>query len=125
MTIDTHNDEFNLILLDESNRDMTNSKTPVKSLGKARSPVTPESGSSCDLSVSCNSSVSSDGEPASSSFQRANASVSDHKLAELAGRHAEEPLLKENPHRYVLFPIQDDDVSQLSFFIYTMLSLKI
>mmetsp|Transcript_2105 Transcript_2105/g.3986 ORF Transcript_2105/g.3986 Transcript_2105/m.3986 type:complete len:410 (+) Transcript_2105:109-1338(+) len=113
MTIDTINDELNFIQLDESNRDMTNSKTPVKSLGKARSPVTPESGSSYDLSSSCNSSVSSDDEPASSSFQRANASVSDHKLAELAGRHAEEPLLKENPHRYVLFPIQDADIWQM------------
>jgi hypothetical protein len=39
--------------------------------------------------------------------------VSEHKLAELAGRHAEEPLLKENPHRYVLFPIQDADVSEV------------
>ena len=37
--------------------------------------------------------------------------VSKHKLDELAGRHAEEPLLKENPGRFVLFPIQDNDVS--------------
>ncbi len=43
---------------------------------------------------------------------RASASdLSKHKLDELAGRHAEEPLLKENPGRFVLFPIQDNDVS--------------
>eukprot|EP00579_Thalassiosira_antarctica_P009998 CAMPEP_0201909540 /NCGR_PEP_ID=MMETSP0903-20130614/1272_1 /ASSEMBLY_ACC=CAM_ASM_000552 /TAXON_ID=420261 /ORGANISM="Thalassiosira antarctica, Strain CCMP982" /LENGTH=65 /DNA_ID=CAMNT_0048444079 /DNA_START=34 /DNA_END=228 /DNA_ORIENTATION=+ len=65
MTIDTISNELNFIQLDESNRVTTNSKTPVKSLGKASSPVTPESGSSCDLSFSCNSSVSSDDEPAS------------------------------------------------------------
>lgn len=35
----------------------------------------------------------------------------DHKLAEERGELAEEPLLKENPHRFVLFPIQDDEVS--------------
>eukprot|EP00579_Thalassiosira_antarctica_P011645 CAMPEP_0201921098 /NCGR_PEP_ID=MMETSP0903-20130614/9533_1 /ASSEMBLY_ACC=CAM_ASM_000552 /TAXON_ID=420261 /ORGANISM="Thalassiosira antarctica, Strain CCMP982" /LENGTH=74 /DNA_ID=CAMNT_0048457999 /DNA_START=54 /DNA_END=275 /DNA_ORIENTATION=+ len=74
MTVDTISSELNVFHLDESNRDMTNSKTPVKSLCKASSPVTPESGSSYDLSLSCNSSVSSDDEPASSSFQRANAS---------------------------------------------------
>lgn len=35
----------------------------------------------------------------------------DHKLAEERGELAEEPLLKANPHRFVLFPIQDDEVS--------------
>lgn len=34
----------------------------------------------------------------------------DHKLAEERGELADEPLLKENPHRFVLFPIQDDEV---------------
>jgi hypothetical protein len=63
--------------------------------------------------LSCNSSVSSYDVPESSSFPREEVQVSEHKLAELAGRHAEEPLLKENPHRYVLFPIQDTDVSKV------------
>lgn len=36
---------------------------------------------------------------------------SDHKLAEERGFHVAEPLLKENPHRFVLFPIEDDEVS--------------
>lgn len=34
----------------------------------------------------------------------------DHKLFEESDDF-EEPLLKENPHRFVLFPIQDNDVS--------------
>ena len=34
----------------------------------------------------------------------------DHKRAEEAGFPLEEPLLKENPRRFVLFPIQDNDV---------------
>lgn len=34
----------------------------------------------------------------------------EHKLREENGEFAEEPLLKENPHRFVLFPIQDNDV---------------
>lgn len=37
--------------------------------------------------------------------------ITEHKRAELEGRHAEEPLLKENPNRFVLFPIQDAEVS--------------
>lgn len=35
----------------------------------------------------------------------------EHKLAEERGDLTEEPLLKENPRRFVLFPIQDDEVS--------------
>ena len=38
-------------------------------------------------------------------------SKSDHKIAEERGFHVAEPLLKENPHRFVLFPIEDDEVS--------------
>jgi hypothetical protein len=33
-----------------------------------------------------------------------------HKLMEEQGMMADEPLLKENPYRFVLFPIQDNDV---------------
>jgi len=36
--------------------------------------------------------------------------ITEHKRAELEGRHAEEPLLKENPNRFVLFPIQDAEI---------------
>ena len=34
----------------------------------------------------------------------------DHKLAEDLGHHLPEPLLVENPRRFVLFPIQDNEV---------------
>ncbi len=36
--------------------------------------------------------------------------VSSHKKAELDGRLAPEPFLQENPHRFVLFPIQHNDI---------------
>merc|ERR1711935_1072963 len=63
--------------------------------------------------VSRSSSISCDDDPTSSGFAPENVTVSEHKRDELAGRHAEEPLLKENPHRYVLFPIQDADIWQM------------
>jgi hypothetical protein len=34
----------------------------------------------------------------------------DHKLREERGDLEPDPLLKENPHRFVIFPIQDNDV---------------
>jgi len=36
-----------------------------------------------------------------------------HKLSEEEGRHLPEPLLTPNPNRFVLFPIQDDDIWQM------------
>ena len=36
--------------------------------------------------------------------------VSRHKKAEVQGHLAPEPLLQENPHRFVLFPIQHNDI---------------
>ena len=38
-------------------------------------------------------------------------SKTEHKIMEEQGLLKEEPLLKENPHRFVIFPIQDNDVS--------------
>jgi hypothetical protein len=40
------------------------------------------------------------------------ASVSEPKNAELSNLSTEELLLKENPGRFVLFPIQDTEVSE-------------
>ena len=37
----------------------------------------------------------------------------EHKLMEEQGMLADEPLLKSNPHRFVIFPIQDNDVSSV------------
>ena len=36
----------------------------------------------------------------------------EHKIKEEQGLLEDEPLLKSNPHRFVIFPIQDNDVSR-------------
>ena len=104
MTVDTINNGFNLISLDDTNR-MTAAQTPKKLKDNDTDPAQP---------ISPSSSVGSC-EP---SFQRGQVTVSDHKLAELAGRHAVEPLLKENPNRFVLFPIEDNEVSDPTLITY-------
>jgi len=96
MTVDTINNGFNLISLDDTNR-MTAAQTPKKLKDNDTDHAQP---------ISPSSSIGSC-EP---SFQRGQVTVSDHKLAELAGRHAVEPLLKENPNRFVLFPIEDNEI---------------
>ena len=67
-----------------------------------------------------NDSVASDdcscsyGSPAIASPSSPETSViqkTDHKLKEERGELAPEPLLVENPHRFVIFPIKDNDVS--------------
>lgn len=128
MTIDNLTSGFNLIHLDESNRFKT-TETPVKVLGNIKSlVVSPESTGpeSYDFSVSSDASSTSSDEIAP--FHREVASISEHKLDELAGRHAVEPLLKENPNRFVLFPIEDNEVSSmhlLSFIISKYYALNI
>eukprot|EP00584_Thalassiosira_punctigera_P004602 CAMPEP_0172546426 /NCGR_PEP_ID=MMETSP1067-20121228/16200_1 /TAXON_ID=265564 ORGANISM="Thalassiosira punctigera, Strain Tpunct2005C2" /NCGR_SAMPLE_ID=MMETSP1067 /ASSEMBLY_ACC=CAM_ASM_000444 /LENGTH=143 /DNA_ID=CAMNT_0013333355 /DNA_START=109 /DNA_END=537 /DNA_ORIENTATION=+ len=112
MTVDTLSSEFSIIQLDERNRLMVND-TPAKPSAKNSNPVTPDSVSSTGSSLSCLSSVSSYERQDPSGFPNEDVLVSEHKRAELGGRHAEEPLLKENPHRYVLFPIQDADIWQM------------
>jgi len=100
MTISNLLNEFENITLDPLNR---SAQTPVKTLPIAdANPVSPDS----------DDSVSSD----DNSFTRSNAivrevRVSEHKKDEMEGRHHEEPLLKENPGRFVLFPIKEPEVS--------------
>ena len=43
-------------------------------------------------------------------------SKTEHKIMEEKGYMDDEPLLKENPHRFVIFPIQDNDVSRADSF---------
>jgi len=112
MTVDSINNAFNVIQLDDTNRLTAGAKTPTKSLGKASRPVSPDVDPAHEASFSSSLSVSDD-EPAVNGFEPATVTVSEHKLEELAGRHMEEPLLKENPHRYVLFPIQDAEIWQM------------
>lgn len=118
MTADLSN-EFNITLnLDENNR-MSANKTPAKSLEKGASAavVSPEPADSPSVTSSSGASVDSlDNDTAANTNKQVQ--VSKHKLDELAGRHAEEPLLKENPGRFVLFPIQDNDVSTCIHIIY-------
>jgi hypothetical protein len=40
-----------------------------------------------------------------------------HKIQEERGFETEEPLLKANPNRFVLFPIQDDEVRTNNYYI--------
>ena len=42
-----------------------------------------------------------------------NVEPSAFKLKELAGELKEEPMCKENPNRFVIFPIQNDEVWQM------------
>ena len=104
MTVDTLCNEFNIIQLDENNR-LNTSRTPVKSVKEFR-PISPTDD---DSVVSSSSSVSTAVVPSASS-RDGPVSVSDHKRAELNGEHADEPLLMDNPNRFVLFPIQDNEV---------------
>ena len=60
---------------------------------------------------SINSAFSDESSQGSTESPTMLASKTEHKLKEEQGLMAEEPLLKANPHRFVIFPIQDNDVS--------------
>ena len=122
MTVEVISNEFgNLgIALDQTNRMMKegSSSTPTKKIRDEPYCVSPD----------CSSVSSDDSEPvppSPSSSAIANVTVSEHKLDELAGRHAEEPLLKENPRRYVLFPIEDAEVSAIQYYLSHISCVKI
>lgn len=53
-----------------------------------------------------------DGDSTSSSIPSTTVLMTEHKRAEVENRHLPEPLLDENPGRFVLFPIQHADVSR-------------
>jgi hypothetical protein len=139
MTVDIPAQDFeDIVTLDESNR-IDPPKTPTKLYKKPCSyaPVSPysedeegvpdnnspspaarSSGPSIPINLSNkfnteqqinNSGSSSDEDNDNGSSEKAVV-ISEHKKAELDGRHLEEPLLKENPTRFVLFPIQDNDI---------------
>mmetsp|Transcript_10154 Transcript_10154/g.14940 ORF Transcript_10154/g.14940 Transcript_10154/m.14940 type:complete len:472 (+) Transcript_10154:141-1556(+) len=54
-----------------------------------------------------------------------NVAMTDHRRAELEGRHKPEPLLVENPGRFVLFPIQDKEVSSMSSVLHDCLLISL
>jgi len=125
MTIDN---EFGSITLDEGNRMSMPSRPVVTPMPMKNQPLaTPETESSSSSSLSgSSSSVASYDTPnvddaehgsdeSSSSFAVATKKVamSDHKRAEVEGRHAEEPFLRDNPGRFVLFPIKEPEVWEM------------
>ena len=112
--------DFERITLDERNHASSAAapKTPTKSIAPY-APVSPYSDDSPSSTAS--RSILTPPSPARARLQKpdsfteiANRIVmSDHKRAEIEGRFKEEPLLKDNPGRFVLFPIQDADVSEI------------
>lgn len=105
------------IVIDERNH-VTSSAYDATT--KKRTPyVTPDFDSPSDssfassMSTYCVSSLSRSRRSRSDSFEDGvgpKIVISEHKHAELEGRHAEEPLLRENPARFVLFPIKEPEV---------------
>ena len=127
MTIIDITNEFDTIVrLDETNHLKETPKTPTRKYkSSSYAPVSPYSEDdvedSSDESYGLPSlpiiSSSSKGMPSPQRVggqqvvQKRKVVVSEHKKAELSGRFLEEPLLKENPSRFVLFPIEDNEVS--------------
>lgn len=114
--------DFERITLDERNHaSSTLPKTPTKTI-EPYAPVSPYSDNS---PFTPSRSVVTPLSPVRARLQRRDDSfefgdvgnkivVSEHKRAEIEGRFKEEPLLKDNPGRFVLFPIQDNEVSMCS-----------
>jgi hypothetical protein len=80
-------------------------------------PATAQSGCSTGSPwSSCSENGDDDNEDVDYDFDSSTANAvrrivkTDHKLAEESGSLAPEPLLTENPRRFVLFPIQDSEV---------------
>ena len=65
-------------------------------------------------SVSSDSSASCDREVADIAKKLNKVSITEHRKLELEGKLKPEPLLVENPGRFVLFPIQNPEVGLLS-----------
>lgn len=114
--------DFERINLDERNH--TNSlshphKTPTKTL----TPYAPVSPYSDDSSAPSPRPILCPASPARARRLKTQESddsfgeignkivMSEHKRMEVEGLFSEEPLLKDNPNRFVLFPIQEEEVS--------------
>jgi hypothetical protein len=78
--------------------------------------VTPNNSGSVSSTDNCfddNSSTENSSTGAESSEDsRMLVAQTEHKTMELKGIFDDEPLLMPNPHRFVIFPIQDNDVSE-------------
>mmetsp|Transcript_52990 Transcript_52990/g.78561 ORF Transcript_52990/g.78561 Transcript_52990/m.78561 type:complete len:414 (-) Transcript_52990:115-1356(-) len=95
-----------------SSKDQANI-TPTKSSIVDARPLTPDSMFSPVISSSSSSTGSSDSTGAEVAKISRKIIMSQHKQDEVDGRHAPEPMLAENPGRFVLFPIQYPDVWEM------------
>jgi len=66
-----------------------------------------------DIASSDSSNDSSGAENELIASQNKNIVMTNHKRAEVEGRHLPEPMLEDNPGRFVLFPIQYTDIWQM------------
>lgn len=96
--------------------------TPTKSFNNDTHVISPSSFSSDD-SISIRSEDSSLEDDSPPKVIHKKITVSAHKQLELDGKHLPEPILMDNPGRFVLFPIQNQEVSTIAISsnIYTCL----
>ena len=121
MTIEIITNEFASVVLDNSNRQEA-PKSPTKDklyTSSSYAPVSPYSDDDGSPVKSLIKGTPSPNLPINLPPAKGTL-ISEHKKAENAGRFLEEPLLKENPNRFVLFPIEDNEVSIYFNFFHNM-----
>jgi len=93
-------------------------ETPAKAAPSSHEYNTPDTVLSSESEYSSSSlassseSVSSDDQSVEQQEETQKVVVTDHRRKELAGELLPEPLLQDNPGRFVLFPILNAEVSQ-------------
>ena len=108
--IETHSS-----LIETPRHEIESPEKMIPSLTLYDTPETHQSSSSGYTSASFSSSSSvASSENSSVGVKEVSAKVgpvmTEHKRQEIAGEHKPEPLLEENPGRFVLFPIQNPEV---------------
>ena len=95
---------------------MSSMMTPLKNVGHYQL-ETPDTAFSPESSNSNGSvySESSDEDNGAHFATSSKVTITEHKRLEIEGKFASEPLLRENPGRFVLFPIQFPQVSLYMF----------
>jgi hypothetical protein len=96
-----------VVLMKVDSNEKENMSSPRNSLSTPTAVVSPDHSNSSIVSSNGSEGSLDDDEQLKTDMKPR---MTDHKLAELAGKHLPEPLLMENPRRFVLFPIQDNDV---------------
>jgi hypothetical protein len=100
--------EHQFSTLSTSDETEVKANEPVINSGMLVTPTKSELGTDDSFLSDESSEASTDSVTESNSFLTRK---TDHKLKEEEGMMADEPLLKSNPHRFVIFPIQDNEVS--------------